>query len=81
MIKVTTIVATKEEDCRRILTVNEEFYDKKLEEYSEKMEFLLNEFMKNKEAQDYHEEILTQQIREKEEKISFLLAQVQEFEA
>ena len=37
--------------------------------------------MKNKEAQTHHEEVLSQQIREKEEKMSFLLAQVQEFKA
>ena len=50
MIKVTTVVAAKDEDFQRTLRVHEEFNDKKLEEYSEKMELLMNEFMKNKEA-------------------------------
>ena len=61
-IKVIAAVAAKEEDCQRILTVNEEFHNKKLEEYNEKMEFLLNEFIKNKEAQARNEEVLTQKI-------------------
>ena len=74
--KIFATVATKEEDCQRTLRVHEERHDKKLQEYSEKMELLLNEFMKNKDTQAHHEEVLSQKIRKKEEQMSLLLAQV-----
>ena len=67
------IVAAKEEDCQRTLRVHEEHHDKKLQEYSEKMELLLNELIKNKDTQAHHEEVLSQKIREKEEQISCCL--------
>ena len=51
-----------EKNVHQALRVHEEFHDKKLEDYSERMELLVNQFMKKKEAQAHHEEVLAQQI-------------------